>query len=115
MDEKIIEFKCNKDGLYEYNVSNDYLENVKDKNMNEISHIIETVKENRAGFSERQYLRAKTARELYHNVGSPTVENFKALLKMNVIKNCPVTIDDVNNAEKIFGPALSVLKGKTTR
>jgi hypothetical protein len=68
MDKKVIEFKCNKDGLYEYNVSNDYLDEVKDERKNEFSHIIETVRENRTGFSERQYLRAKAARELYHNV-----------------------------------------------
>ena len=115
MKGKIIKFKCNKDGLYEYNVSDDYLTGVADEKKKEISHVIETVKENRSGFSDRQYIRAKAARELYHNVGSPTVDNFKSLLKMNVIKNCPVTIDDVNNAEKIFGPALSTLKGKSTR
>ena len=52
---------------------------------------------------------------LYHIVGSPTVEAFKAMLKGNVIKNCPVTAADVDIAEKIYAPAISTLKRKTTR
>lgn len=32
-----------------------------------------------------------------------------------MIKNCPVTIEDVNIAEKIWGPDISYLKGKTMR
>jgi hypothetical protein len=34
---------------------------------------------------------------------------------MNAIKNCPVTTEDVNIAEKIFGKDMSSLKGKSTR
>jgi hypothetical protein len=34
---------------------------------------------------------------------------------MNVIQNCPVTVEDVNISEKIFGPDMSSLKGKSTR
>jgi hypothetical protein len=34
---------------------------------------------------------------------------------MNVIKNCPVTTEDVNIAKKIFGKDISSLKGKSTR
>ena len=45
----------------------------------------------------------------------PTVENFKALLHMNAIHNCPVTVEDVKIAERIFGPDMSSLKGKSTR
>ena len=30
-------------------------------------------------------------------------------------RNCPVTVNDVNNAEKIFGPDVGALKGRTTR
>ena len=117
MEEKVIEFKCNKEGLYEYEVSDEYKETLCESNKGEqsVSHLIETISENRVGYTDRQFARAKTARELYHNIGSPTVANFKALLKMNAIKNCPVVLDDVINAEKIFGPALSTLKGKSTR
>jgi hypothetical protein len=35
---------------------------------------------------------------------------------MNVIQNCPaVTVEDVNISEKIFGPDMSSLKGKSTK
>lgn len=34
---------------------------------------------------------------------------------MNGVRNNPVTIDDINLAEKIFGPDIGSLKGKTTR
>ena len=48
-------------------------------------------------------------------VGPPTVENFKMMLKTNIIKNCPVTIEDVNIAERIYGKDIATLKGKNTR
>jgi hypothetical protein len=37
------------------------------------------------------------------------------MIRMNQIKNCPVTTTDVNNATKIWGPDIGALKGKTTR
>ena len=43
------------------------------------------------------------------------MDNFKSILRMNVIQNCPVTVEDVNIADKIFGPDMSSLKGKSTR
>ena len=55
------------------------------------------------------------ARKFYHSIGCPLVENMKNLIRMNAIKNCPVTTQDVTNAEAIFGPDISALKGKTTR
>jgi hypothetical protein len=73
------------------------------------------VTENCKGYALHQFEHAKEARKLYHIVGTPTMENFKALLQMNVIKNCPVTVEDINIAEKIFGPDVSSLKGKFTR
>ena len=43
------------------------------------------------------------------------VQNFKHLLRQNIIQNCPVTAEDVDNAEKIFRPDIGAMKGKTTR
>ena len=43
------------------------------------------------------------------------MENFKHILRQNIIWNCPVTVEDVNIAEKIFGPDMDTLKGKSTR
>ena len=45
---------------------------------------------------------------------SSAVEASKAMLKGIIIKNCPITAADVDIAEKIYGPAISTLKGKTT-
>jgi len=44
-----------------------------------------------------------------------TGAQLKAILQMSSIKNDPITIEDVNIAEKIFGPDIGSLKGKTTR
>jgi hypothetical protein len=76
---------------------------------------IDFVEENKLMFTESQVERAKRARQLYHALGTPSTKDFKTIITMNAIKNLPVTIDDVNLAEKIFGPDIGALKGKTTQ
>jgi hypothetical protein len=93
MENGTIKFKYNPKGLYTSEVADVYLKKQ--------SHLINTVKENRAGYTQRQFDQAKRARELYHSVGMPTFKSFKLLIKMNAIKNCDVTTKDVNNAKKI--------------
>jgi hypothetical protein len=66
-------------------------------------------------YTKRQVEDAKKARKLYSILGYPTVANFKHIIKQNLIKNCPVTVEDINIAEKIYGMDIAVLKGKTTR
>jgi hypothetical protein len=107
MNKGKLKFDYNPKGLYTYKVSDEYLKKQ--------SHLINTVKENRVGYTQRQFEQAKRARELYHIIGMPTIELFKALIKMNAIKNCPVMTEGVNNAEKIFGADMSSLRGKLTR
>ena len=70
---------------------------------NNKSYIITSITENSLGYTNRQFEQAKRARRLYHNVGEPTVENFKYMLRSNIIKDCPVTEKDANIVEKIFG------------
>jgi hypothetical protein len=107
MNNNTLKFECNPEGLYTYKVSDEYLK--------KLSHLINTVKENRVGYTQRQFEQAKRAQELYHILETPTIESFKALIKMNAIKNCPVMTEDVNNTKKIFGANMSSLRGKLTR
>ena len=70
----------------------------------DLQAVLQQVKTNKLGFTKRQVEQAHHARELYHMCGAPTVEKFKLLLKTGFLHNCPVTADDVNNAEKILDP-----------
>lgn len=73
------------------------------------------MEENKRGYTPKQFEKAKVAKKLYHNLGSPTIENFKALLRMNTIQNNTIILENVRTAEAIFELAMSTLKGKTTR
>ena len=73
MVDKIVKFDCNPEGLYHYEVPKKYIEDIA-KNT---SLLISTVSKNQMGYMQRQFERAKAAQELYHNVGMPTIENFK--------------------------------------
>ena len=74
-----------------------------------------TKEDNRAGYTDRQYEEAKRAWKLYINTGGGGLDNFKHYLRQNIIKNNPITTDDVNRAEKIFRHEVGHLKGSTTR
>jgi hypothetical protein len=108
MDNGIIKFECSP-GLYQYLVSKGCQQSLKeDRKEDSTSNLISTVAENRQAYTLRQYEpRAKEARRLYHIFGSPIVNNFKWLFWMNAIQNRPVTVEDVDIFEKIFGPDIS--------
>jgi hypothetical protein len=58
---------------------------------------------------------ANKAQEFYHKLGRPSQHKFEEILKLNLIMNCPVTIDDAKGELLIYGPDLATIKGKTTR
>ena len=105
-DEGIVKFKRLPEGLYGFDPTS-----VSDR---ALSCLVRTVEENKIGFTKREIGDAMKARNLYHNLGCPTVENMKSLLRSNAIQDCPVTAEHVTNAEAIFGPDIGTLKGKTT-
>lgn len=63
---KCVKFMANNEGLYYFTLPKAYK-----------MQMIETVAENGSGYMAQQYEQAKEARKLYHNVGAPTVRNFK--------------------------------------
>jgi hypothetical protein len=74
-----------------------------------------TVADNRSMFTPRQLQDADTARALYRKIGRPSEAAFLHILRHNLIRNCPVTVEDAQRATLIYGPDLATLKGKTTR
>ncbi len=77
--------------------------------------MVTTIEENKTFHTPRQFDQAKKARNPYHAICTPSIPDFKSVLRMNLIKNCPITTKDIDIAEKIFGQAISAIKGKTTR
>ncbi len=77
--------------------------------------LLNTVEENKTFYTQRQFERAKRARDLYHALGTPLINDFKAILRMNTVTNNPVTTEDIKIAENIFAKDIGAMKGKTTR
>jgi hypothetical protein len=76
---------------------------------------VNTVSENKTGFTKRQIKCEEIARNLYKTLSYPSMKDAKRVIRSNQIKDCPVTIQDIDVATKIWGKNIAALKGKTTR
>jgi hypothetical protein len=77
--------------------------------------MVNTVQDNREGYTDRAYSAAKQARRSLGMVGYPSEKDFKHMVSSNMIHNCPVTPKDIIAANNIFGPNVASMKGKTVR
>ena len=55
------------------------------------------------------------ALELCRIIGSPSPRDFRHIVQTKQVTNCPLTIEDVKIMEKIYGPDVYTLKGKTVQ
>ena len=76
---------------------------------------VNTVRDNKKHITNNDYLQAVRARELQVMIGRPSDKDLIKILKTSGLPNCPVTPRDVIIANKVFGPDVGALKGKTTR
>ena len=76
---------------------------------------IATVEENMSLFTKRQVASADLARNLQAGLAYPSVKDLKWIVQANMLKDSPVTAQDVDVALKIWGPSVALLKGKTVR
>jgi hypothetical protein len=76
---------------------------------------VNTVSENKQGFTNRQIKVAYTARILYKTLSYPSMKYFKWVTRSNQIKDCPVTVQYIDVALKILGKNIAALKVKTTQ
>ena len=103
-DKTNMEFKMHESGLHYYDPRNE-----------SGLAFVNTVSENKSGFTKRQIKNAEAARTLYATLSYPSLKDFKWVLRSNQIQNCPVTVQDAEVASKIWGKNIAALKGKTTR
>ena len=85
---------------------------VMDPKQQKMYQMMETVDDNMKHYTQRQIERAKAARALYHSLGTPTIKDYKAIIRMNAIRNCPITMEDIDIAEAIYGQDIGNIKGK---
>jgi hypothetical protein len=74
---------------------------------------INTVCENFKGFTKKQVKWAHEACCLMPMMGVPTEQAFLSMVRLNQLKDCPVTHDDIKNAHAIFGSDLANIRRKT--
>jgi hypothetical protein len=99
-----MEFKMHKIGLHYYDPRKEHHKTC-----------INTVSENKTGFTKWEFKCAEITRNLYKTLSYPSLKDFKWGIRSNQIKYCPVTIQDIDVATKILGKNIATLKGKTTQ
>jgi hypothetical protein len=63
---------------------------------------------------KRQIKEVEVAQSQYSKLNYLSWKDFKWITRSNQIKDCPVTVDHVDTALKIWGKNVVALKGKTT-
>jgi hypothetical protein len=76
---------------------------------------IATIRGNYKGYMKHDVAKAHAARRFQSMIGSPSPWDFDAVVRDNMIANCPITPRNIANAHAIFGRDLPSLHGKTTR
>ena len=71
--------------------------------------MVQTVEEKMSFIPDHQVSRAKRARELLYALGWPSIADLKQVIKINSIKNSPVTTENINLAKKVYGPDVAFL------
>ena len=111
----IVEFDQLKNNLYRMNPSDPSshitIKEYETKNI----QMLNVVEDNLQYVSKRQQIIAEAACKTYQAIGTPTTKYFKAMFRMNLIRNSEITTEDINLIEKAFGPDDGAIKCKTTR
>jgi hypothetical protein len=77
--------------------------------------LVNTVADNKAKYTNRDYSQAVLARKIQKMIGRPSTRHFIKIVENKLLPNCPITKADILAAEHIFGPDLGSIKGKTVR
>lgn len=76
---------------------------------------MQMVQDNFEGFIKAQITRAIKAYKLQAVKGSPAKAYFEGIVLGKLIEDCPVDVNDLQNAHIIFDPNLADLRGRTVK
>jgi hypothetical protein len=77
--------------------------------------LVNTVRDNFEGHTKCDIAQVEEALRLQGMIENPMDKEFKGMVFEKLIANCPITVQDVENANCLFGPNLANLRGKIIR
>ncbi len=109
----VVEFKPNEQVLHYIEVSKEgdlvqhMLVHIETDNKTRTSSdkgfvMVKTARANFEGYTKHNIEKAQEARRLQGMIGNPTEREFVGMVHVNLIANCPVTVCDIQNANRIF-------------
>jgi len=100
------------DMVFKPHLSGLHVLDVNDSRSQASNSFVETVAENMQLFTKRQIASAQQARDLQAGLGFPSVQDYKWIVKANMLKDCPVISQDVDVALRVWGNQVPMLKDK---
>ena len=73
------------------------------------------VSTNRSNYARRELDRIDAAKKLYINSGMSGSKKFFKSLENNLIRDCPLPVDDAKRCLSVYGKEIAKLKGSKTR
>ena len=110
----IIRFSKCSSGLYYLDTSVDTKSNSNKKPIKTYSFFT-TVNANKSTFSRRDIDNADKVRTLQQRLGWLSTADLKHHLAANLLLNCPLTTNDIDRADMIYGLQVPMLRGKMVR
>ena len=110
MPNQLVKFKQMNNKLYAMNPE----ESKSFSNPTTNFQFVNTLEENDTFLTPRQCER-KIERLIYCTVGRPTIRDLNVMIRMDLIKNNEVTMEDLYLATKRYSPDISTIESKSTR
>jgi hypothetical protein len=76
---------------------------------------VSTVADRKSEYTKREYRDAVLARKIQNIIMFPGVQAYTKIADSKLLPNCPIGRHAIMAAERIFGPNLGALKGKTVK
>lgn len=77
--------------------------------------LLQTVSKNERVYRQRELEGARIAQDISKLLFHPAQSRYEKIIGGNFISNLPITLADVRRAERIYGPSVPSIKGRTTR